>query len=196
MYITISNTQISDMKYEADSFCDTFFDVYASYQNNGQFDMMSVLGTIGSFSIELYLKLICVIESFNISTCSGQFERTHDLSVLYTNIGNGNSVFGQQIDSNFNDLNTRICPQVAQKMTDFLASIRASFLEWRYSFSSGDISTNLNLMSNAINALSEFINAQYISVADAISRSPNYPQGSTTPSQTMSICNKSQIRKL
>ena len=169
--IQILDDKITRIQFSAKGFKHTFFLVYKSVYGSAKrehdfkdWDIMAVLGSASCFSIELYLKFLAVIASFNTISHSGYHFRGHCLDELYINL--------KEIDSNYTDeletLFSHSKYNEGQGLFDFLKSIREQFLDWRYVYDSGNLTVNLNTLSDLLNILEKYSSEKYIPISKHI----------------------------
>ena len=152
-------------------------------------DGMSVLGTNGCFAVELYLKFLMVIDSFDISTLSGTHPKGHSLDLLYDYLKNQNVNFVNDLEleyskSQYKSTNTNL--------KDFLTGIRDYFIDWRYSYDSGVLNVNLNTLSDVLNILEDYSIKKFLGVSEELAKNPV----SNPDEQTMTISNFDDVKKL
>lgn len=169
--ITVSKEQIIQLQAGAKSFRQAFYVLFESMTkpddggikfNDG--DLMSVLGTIGCLSIELYLKFLSVILSFNDSKKEGVHIKCHSLDKLFEDIA---IHYPQKANEILNYID-KFYSKTPFNFIDFLDSIKEGFIDWRYAYSKGDLHYNLNHLSSVINALESVSNDLYIPVSKSL----------------------------
>ncbi len=113
-------------------------------------DLMSVIISVGMFSLELYLKIISAMNNYKeIGKC--QFIKTHNLMLLYDDANISDQV------SFVND-NTEI-KFANSELESFLSLQKDGFEEWRYSFCSNEnINIDFPMLSIILNAFQNFVN--------------------------------------
>ena len=169
--IQVADDKITRIQFSAKGFKHTFFLVYKSaygfskgIDDSKDWDIMAVLGSVACSSIELYLKFLAVIASFNTCSHSGYHFRGHFLDELYTGI--------KGIDSNYtDDLETLFSHSKynkGQSLFDFLKEIREQFLDWRYVYDKGNLTVNLNTLSDLLNILEKYSSEKYIPISKHI----------------------------
>lgn len=194
--VTVINGNINRLLYEAQGFRNAFFIIFNSIMSKdgceswGQDgDAMSVLGTNGSFALELYLKFLMVVDSFNQNNLSGAHVRGHQLDQIYDLLKTQNNTIITDLENKYGQSSYR---NNYSTLRDFLASIKDFFLEWRYSYDSGMLNVNLNTLSDLLNIFENYSLKKFIPVANILAQNPV-----TTPdNQTMTISNINDIRKL
>lgn len=166
--ITVSKEQIIQLQAGARAFRLAFYVLYDSMMkpNNGGIkfvdgDLMSVLGTIGCFSIELYLKFLSVILSFNDSKKEGKHIKCHSLDKLFKDITNNYPKKANKILSDIHNWYDK----KTFNLVKFFKSIKDGFIDWRYAYSSGALNYNLNDLSFVMNALETVSNELFIPVS-------------------------------
>lgn len=190
--VSVPNEKIIRLQYSANGFQNAFFLVFASFQNNGTWDqdgdIMSVLGTTGSFAIELYLKLLMVVASFDCTTNTGEHIRGHKLDELYDGLQSINPSFITDLEKDFQKSNYSF----SSSLKAFLTSIKENFIDWRYCYDKGTLNVNLNTMCDTINILSNYSAKKFLPVAEQLATS-----GISTQSdgQSMTISCFEDIRK-
>ena len=169
--ITVSKEQIIQLQADARGFRLAFYVLYDSMMkpNNGGIkfvdgDLMSVLGTIGCFSIELYLKFLSVILSFDDSKKEGKHIKCHSLDKLFEDITNNYPIKANKILSDIHNWYDK----KTFNLVEFLSSIKDGFIDWRYAYSSGVLNCNLNDLSFVMNALESVSNDLYIPVSRSL----------------------------
>lgn len=172
--ITISNEQIIQLRAGARGYRQAFYVLYDSImkQNDGStkfndidVDVMSVLGTVGCFSVELYLKFLSVILSFNDSKKEGVHIKCHSLDKLFNDIA---IHYPQKVDEILSDIHNWYDKKTFN-LVEFLSSIKDGFIDWRYAYSSGVLNCNLNDLSFVMNALETVSNELFIPVSRILS---------------------------
>ena len=170
--VVVSKEQIIFLQAGARSFRQAFYVLYDSIMksddgrikfNDG--DLMSVLGTIGCFSIELYIKFIMVILSFDYQKNEGKHIKCHCLDHLFDAIT-------IRYPNEANEIVKKIHSRSNKKefnFINFLKSIKDGFIDWRYSYSKGNLSCNLNDLSFVLNALETISNELFIPVSQSLS---------------------------
>ena len=191
--VTVSNEKIVRLHSGAQGFRTAFYVIYNSAMSKEgceswaqEGDFMSVLGTNGCFAIELYLKFIMVIDSFNTSTGSGDHLRRHSLDILYDYLKNQNSSIISDLESLYSSTTHK---HSFNTLRDFLASIRDYFIDWRYSYDSGALNVNLNTLSDVLNIFEDYSLKKFKSISGLITIS------SASDGQSMSIDDFDDIKK-
>lgn len=168
--ITVSKEQIIQLQAGARGFRQAFHVLYDSMMkpddgrikfNGFDADVMSVLGTIGCFSIELYLKFLSVIFSFNESEKEGVHIKCHSLDKLFNDIA---IHYPKKTNEILSDIHNWYNKKQFD-LVDFLKSIKDGFIDWRYAYSKGELHCNLNDLSFVMNALESVSNDLYIPVS-------------------------------
>lgn len=194
--IFVTNEKIVRLQAGAQGFRNAFFIIYnsimskegcESWAQDG--DGMSVLGTNGCFALELYLKFMMVINSFDDNTLSGNHITGHKLDELYNALDNQNNSYIQELEEEYS--NTKYNYSF-KTLKDFLCSIKDYFIDWRYSYDSGSLNINLNILSDVLNIFEKFTNEKYLSVSKILAQN----EISINDDQTMSIDNFDDIKKL
>lgn len=171
--ITVSKEQIIQLQAGARGFRQAFHVLYDSMIkpdddrikfNGFDADVMSVLGTIGCFSIELYLKFLSVILSFNDSKKEGVHIKCHSLDKLFEDIAIHYPQKAAEILSDIHNWYSK----TTFNLTRFLSSIKDGFIDWRYAYSKGALNCNLNDLSFVMNALESVSNDLYIPVSRSL----------------------------
>lgn len=169
--ITVSKEQIIQLQAGAKSFRQAFYVLFESMTkpddggikfNDG--DLMSVLGTIGCLSIELYLKFLSVILSFNDSKKEGVHIKCHSLDKLFEDIA---IHYPQKANEILNDID-KFYSKTPFNFIDFLDSIKEGFIDWRYAYSKGDLHYNLNHLSSVLNALETISNDLCVPISKSL----------------------------
>ena len=193
---TVTNEKITKLQYGAQGFRNAFYILYNSIMSKGgceswdqDGDGMSVLGTNGCFAVELYLKFLMVIESFDATTLSGTHPKGHSLDLLYDYLKNQNVNFVNDLEleyskSQYKSTNTNL--------KDFLTGIRDYFIDWRYSYDSGVLNVNLNTLSDVLNILEDYSIKKFLGVSEELAKHPV----SNPDEQTMTISNFDDVKKL
>ena len=194
--ITVNNEKITRLQNEAQGFRNAFYILYNSVMSKDgceswaqDGDGMSVLGTNGCFAVELYLKFLMVIDSFDASTLSGTHPKGHSLDFLYDQLKVQNATFISELESKYNK--SKYTHNKAS-LKDFLTSIRDYFIDWRYSYDSGVLNVNLNTLSDVLNMLEDYSMKKFLAISEELAKHPV----STSDEQTMTISNLDDIRKL
>jgi hypothetical protein len=194
MAIEVKGNKITRLQYDADGFYNAFYILFNSFQGkegvesweqNG--DIMSVLGTIGAFAVELYLKLLHTIATFDEKSKSGNHPAGrdgHNLWFIYNEIRSSNSDYTDKLEEIF--AKSKLSRET---MEAFLQGIKENFIEWRYSYDKGNLNVNLNVLSDTLNILKSFSEEKFRCIADKL--------GDITEdeSQTMTIQDWDAIRK-
>ena len=189
--IQVLDDKITRIQFSAKGFKHTFFLVYKFAYGSAKrehdfkdWDIMAVLGSASCFSIELYLKFLAVIASFNTSSHSGYHFTGHCLDKLYINL--------KEIDSNYTDeletLFSHSKYNEGQGLFDFLKGIREQFLDWRYVYDSGSLTVNLNTLSDVLNILERYSSKKFIPIS-------KYIRSGSSVEQSMSIVNFDDIKE-
>lgn len=191
--VNVSNEKIVRLQAGAQGFRTAFYVIYNSAMSKEgceswaqEGDVMSVLGTNGCFALELYIKFLMVIGSFNASSNSGDHLKGHSLDVLYDNLKNRNATMIAYLESLYS---TSKYKHSFATLRDFLASIRDYFIDWRYSYDSGTLNVNLNTLSDVLNIFEEYSLNKFIPVSELIAIA------SANDGQSMSIDNFDDINK-
>ena len=195
-YITVTNEKIIRLQAGAQGFRNAFFIIYnstiskegcESWFQDG--DGMSVLGTNGCFSIELYLKFLMVISSFNNRTLSGTHIKGHSLDDLYKELNRKKSNYVLELEDLYKQTKHKNSNNTLQ---DFLSGIHDHFTDWRYSYDSGTLNVNLNTLSDVLNLLEEYSNKKFLDVSSILAQHPV----TQSDDQTMSIDDFNDIKKI
>ena len=193
--ITVTNEKITRLQYGAQGFRNAFYVLFnsifskpgcESWLQDG--DAMSVLGTNGCFSIELYLKFLMVIDSFDNQLLSGKHETGHKLGELYSALKIQNSSLTNEMEHKY-----ALSKHKHQYNTlgVFLNSINEYFIDWRYSYDKGALSVNLNTLSDVLNIFEDFSNKKFLPVSVVLSQHPS----SNFDDQSMSIDSFDDIKR-
>ena len=193
--ITVTNEKITRLQYEAQGFRNAFYILYDSVMSKDgcecwtqDGDGMSVLGTNGCFAVELYLKFLMVIDSFDASTLSGTHAKGHSLDFLYDQLKVQNATFIAELESEYSESKYK---HDKSSLKDFLTSIRDYFIDWRYSYDSGVLNVNLNTLSDVLNMLEDYSMKKFLEVSEELAKHPV----SIPDEQTMTISNFDDIKK-
>ena len=155
--IEVYNERITKLLYGAQGFRKTFYLVFDSaikrvgcedWQQNG--DFMSVMATNGCFSIELYLKFLMVLSTFDNTTFKGYHCKGHKLEKLHDYLSQKNQSLVNELNKEYSSSKFAI-----GSFRDFLKNISKYFEQWRYAYDNGSLSMNLNLLSDILNILNE-----------------------------------------
>ena len=194
--ITVNNEKITRLQYEAQGFRNAFYILYNSVMSKDgceswaqDGDGMSVLGTNGCFAVELYLKFLMVIDSFDASTLSGTHPKGHSLDFLYDQLKVQNATVIAELESEYSESKYK---HDKTSLKDFLTSIRDYFIDWRYSYDSGVLNVNLNTLSDVLNMLEDYSKKKFLAISEELAKHPV----STSDGQTMTISDFDDIRKL
>lgn len=194
-YITAKNEKITRLQYGAQGFRNAFYVLFnsvfsrpgcESWLQDG--NAMSVLGTNGCFSIELYLKFLMAIDSFDEQTLSGKHKLGHKLGELYDALRKQNSSWVNELEQKYNLSKHK---HQYKSLGDFLNSINDYFVDWRYSYDKGALNVNLNTLSDVLNFFKEFSIKKYSKVAEVLAQHPV----SNPDNQSMSIDSIDEIKK-
>ena len=192
---SVTNEKIVRLQAGAQGFRSAFYIIYNSMLSKEgceswaqEGDVMSVLGTNGCFALELYLKFMMVIDSFNVNTLSGNHIKGHKLDELYNALDNQNHSYIQELEKEYSN-SKYTC--FFKTLKDFLTSIIDYFIDWRYSYDSGSLNINLNLLSDVLNIFEKFTNDKYLSVSEILAQNGI----SFNDDQTMSIYDFDDIKK-
>lgn len=195
-FVTVTNEKITRLQYGAQGFRNAFYILYDSVMSKDgceswaqDGDGMSVLGTNGCFAVELYLKFLMVIDSFDASTLSGTHAKGHSLDFLYDQLKVQNATFITELESEYSESKYN---HDKASLKDFLTSIRDYFIDWRYSYDSGVLNVNLNTLSDVLNMLEDYSMKKFLGVSEVLAKHPV----SNPDEQTMTISNFNDIRKL
>lgn len=195
-YITVTNEKIIRLQAGAQGFRNAFFIIYNSMMSKEgceswfqDGDGMSVLGTNGCFSIELYFKFLMVIGSFNGGTLSGDHIKGHSLDDLYDELNNQNPQYVSDLESLYSQSKYK---HSNATLRDFLSGIRDYFIDWRYSYDSGTLNVNLNTLSDVLNLLESYSIKKFLPVSNILAQHPV----AESDGQTMSIDNFDDIQKM
>lgn len=194
--INVINEKITRLQYEAQGFRNAFFILYDSIMNRqgseawgGDGDGMSVLGTNGCFSVELYLKFLLVEASFSHTTISGTHIATHDLYLLYDALDKSATTYVADLEKEYSKIKYK---DSYPTLKDFLKGIREYFIEWRYAYDKGVLNINLNTLSDVLNFMEKYSMAKFSPIADVLANNPP----STVDAQTMTLSSPDDIEKL
>lgn len=193
--ITVTNEKITRLQYGAQGFRNAFYILYNSVMSKDgcenwaqDGDGMSVLGTNGCFAVELYLKFLMVIDSFDASTLSGTHPKGHSLDFLYDQLKVQNPTFIAELESEYIKSKHK---HNKTSLKDFLISIRDYFIDWRYSYDSDVLNVNLNTLSDVLNMLEEYSVKKFLAVSEELAKH----SVSTSDGQTMTISDFDDIKK-
>ena len=183
--VYLSPNQIGQLKYEADGFYNSFYLICDSLQAEqcvkmwGQSgNILSVLGTIGAFAIELYLKLLHAIATFDEGDKKGLHYTAHNLKSLYGFVTKANAEFIKQLEEVYK--NSFYKKDYNESVLSFCKSIQALFNEWRYSHEkTKPLNVNLNELSDVLKMLKCFTNEKFIHISELIDRNQKLPQSIT-----------------
>lgn len=196
VYITVTNEKIIKLQACAQGFRNSFFIIYNSMISKEGCESwaqdgygMSVLGTNGCFSLELYLKFLLVINSFNNSTLLGEHMKGHSLDDLYDELNRLNSTYTTDLENLYSKSKYKYSNKT---LRDFLAGIKNYFIDWRYSYDKGPLNVNLNTLTDVLNYMEDYSLKKYLPVSQILAQH----QFSTSDDQTMSINNFGDIKKL
>ena len=185
--ITLRNGQITRLQYEAQGFRKAFYVLFNSIFNKEgcepwmqDGDCLSVLGTNGCFALELYLKFLIVVSTFNASDLSGKHPTGHKLDSLYCELKNTNSSFVNDLEKEYAKTKYR---HSYLKLEDFLTSIKDHFMDWRYSYEKGALNINLNTLSDVLNIFEDYTITKFSKISNPFSNQ----QTITPDGQSMSI---------
>ena len=185
--ITVSNSQIILLLADAQGFKRAVLQLKISifdsktWKQSG--DCLSPLAVTGMFAIELFLKLLRVIDTFDPTLCQGQHLKTHDVKHLFDNLD----------DSTQNELSKRFDSGKytnGQSLINFLELTSTYFLDWRYAYTSNALSFNLNTMWDIICLLDDYSNDKYLAISNVLASNGL----SALPDQFISISNPDDIR--
>lgn len=193
--ITVVNEKITRLQYGAQGFRNAFYVLFNSvFSKQGceswlqDGDAMSVLGTNGCFSIELYLKFLMVINSFDSQLLSGKHDLGHKLGELYDSLKIQNSMLTNELEHEYALSNHK---HQHNTLGAFLNSINDYFVGWRYSYDKGALNLNLNTLSDVLNIFEDFSNKKFLPVSEVLSHHPS----SNSDDQSMSIDNSDEIKR-
>ena len=148
---------------------------------------MSVLGTNGVFAVELYMKFLMVVASYNSSTFSGKHDRGHNLDRLYKSLKKSYPIMVSELETKYQSTKYGS----GDNLQNFLKGVRDQFEKWRYSYDSGVLNINLNKLSDLLNILEDYSRDKFRKISfDLVDNAPK-PQ---TDSQSMSINNINDIK--
>ena len=194
--IKVNNENITRLQYGAQGFRNAFYVLYNSVMSKDgceswaqDGDGMSVLGTNGCFAVELYLKFLMVIDSFDASTLSGTHAKGHSLDFLYDQLKVQNATFITELESEYSESKYK---HDKASLKEFLASIRDYFIDWRYSYDSGVLNVNLNTLSDVLNMLEDYSMTKVLGVSEELAKHPV----SNPDEQTMTISNLDDVKRL
>jgi len=198
MSIKIENEQIIRMQACASGFKDAFYILYNSFickegsENwDPGSDIMSLLATTSCFAVELYLKFLMVINSFDEKRNYGYHCRGHELDELYSQL---NKYYPDTIIELENEYSKSHYKGNNNTLLDFLKSIKKHFVNWRYAYESGSLDMNLNTMSDTLNMLNKFATKKYNPIADKLSAV--IPSGAFKDKQSMIMNDYENIKKM
>ena len=183
--VYLSPNQIGQLKYEADGFYNSFYLICDSLQAGqdikawGQSgNILSVLGTIGAFAVELYLKLLHAIATFDEKNKRAFQYKDHDLNNLYNFIENANEELIKHLEMIYK--NHFYKKDYKESVSSFFKSIQDYFNEWRYSYEkTKPLNVNLNELSDVLKMLNCFTNEKFIHISELIDRNQKLPQSIT-----------------
>lgn len=193
-FIDVKNEKITHLHYTAQGFNHGFYLTFESFmcrpgskswKNQG--DVMSVLGTNGVFSIELYLKLLMVISTYDSRTFSGRHVRGHDLKQLYETLENINQAMINELEDTY----SKSKYSNGETLKEFLKGVKRQFEEWRYSYHYKKLNINLNKLSDLLNILEDYASKKILPVANDLSINAPQPKGNN---QTMNMPNDRDIK--
>ena len=167
--VVVDGNRIVSLYKEAQGFRFCFFKSYENafsvdYILGKTGDQLSVMATNGCFSIELYLKLLCVISTFNSNSLNGNHKREHKLDELYNDLVINGSIFANELDIEY--LKCRYKQHASFK--DFLHSINLYFVDWRYSYDKDELLMNLNELSDVLNSLEKYSDCKIAPVMNTL----------------------------
>ena len=158
--IEIKKEKIIELKADAECFRNAFYIIFEQTfeRNTGTSPCISAICTNGCFAIELYLKLLRVIDTYDNQACSGGYMKGHKLNELLTDL---NTTYQQELETKFSN-----SKYVNQNVTlnQYLKNIGDYFERWRYSFESTNLDLNLNIISDLLNILGNYVNKKYKSI--------------------------------
>ena len=193
-FVVVENGKIPRLHYEAQGFSHAFYIIYNSFTNNpgcqpwrNQGDVMSVIGTNGVFAIELYLKFLITVSTYDEKTFSGKHAKGHDLKKLYSDLKHINPKIVDKLESQYS--NSSYAKK--ESFEKFLKSIKWQFEKWRYSYDSGELSINLNKLSDVLNILEHISIGEYTPVADDLAKNAPIPKNDN---QSMTIQSDANIK--
>lgn len=192
--LTIEKGRIILLQSEAQGFRTAFHVVFSSFMNKPgceawmqEGDAMAVLGTNGSFAIELYLKFLSVIASYDFTTHQGKHIKEHKLGDLYDDLQSKNQSFITDLENEFSHSKYNN----GKTLKEFLDSINEYFVEWRYAYSEGELGMNLNTLSDTLRILEDYSTQKFFRVSQDLA---NIGIGNI-PEQTMSYSNSDEIKR-
>jgi len=196
--VIVSDFKIVRLQYEAQGFRNSFFVMCNSFLGkencekwNQNGDAMSVIGTVGCFSIELYLKFLMVIITFSNETYSGYHTRKHSLNSLYKDIEKIDSKVIKDLEVEYSNSKYR---GKYESLKKFLTSIKDYFIEWRYSYDYKKLNVNLNLLCDVLNFLEQFTQNLYLKVSYSFLKLN--PKANPLEEQTMTISSFDDIKRV
>ena len=132
------------------------------------------MGTIGTFAIELYLKLLSVIKTFDKSTLQGNHPFGHDLGELYKSIKDeyGKELEDKYLRSKYIDKN--------KSLENYLIEVGKAFESWRYSYTKSKLEMNLNIISDLLLIFDEYTDVKFNDISKALAKKGinNFPDNS------------------
>lgn len=195
MMSIVKNEKIMKLQYDAQGFRNAFYVLANSIFNkpecenwSQQGDPMSVLGTNGCFAIELYLKFLMVIDSFDNQTLSGKHVFGHKLGKLYDSLKEQNNDLISELEDKYTLIKHK---HQYNTLKDFLHSISNHFTDWRYCYEKGALNVNLNTLSDVLNLMEEITQSKYKPISKELAK-----QFSTSDNQqSMGIDNIDEIAR-
>lgn len=191
--IDVIDSKIVRLQSCAQGFRTAFYVIYNSFMSKEgceswmqDGDGMSVLGTNGCFSVELYLKFLMVIDSFDPNTLTGNHVKGHALDDLFKELDKRNHTMVSEIKTEFS--NRRYSNGT---LIEFLTKIRDYFVDWRYSYDFGALNINLNTLSDLLNVLEKYSIKKFLPVSEVLAANGT----ATDDNQSMSISNFDDIKK-
>ncbi len=195
MMSIVKNEKIMKLQYDAQGFRNAFYVLANSIFNkpgceewSQQGDSMAVLGTNGCFAIELYLKFLMVIDSFDSQTLSGKYVFGHKLGKLYDSLKEQNNDLISELEDKYTLIKHK---HQYDTLKDFLHSISNHFTDWRYCYEKGALNVNLNTLSDVLNLMEGFTKSKYEPISKELKK-----QFSTSDNQqSMGIDNIDEIAR-
>lgn len=194
--VIVTNGYITKLQYQAFGFNHAFYVIVNSFFNkensekwNNMGDGMSPIGTNGVFAIELYLKFLMVVKSYDKTSFSGNHIKGHDLDLLLAELDRRDKNLVNILRDEFR--NSKYCKN--QSLDDFLSSIKKQFEEWRYSYDKGQLNINLNTLSDLLNILETVSTNEFRIVSEHLANNAPHP---TDDKQTMNFNNLNDIKSI
>ena len=192
--IQVEGYQITKLQSVAEGFCKALYVTYNSafahdgcepWMHSG--DEMAVMATNGCLSIELYLKFLTVLATYQDSTNQGEHLKTHDLIILYNDLNQKGPTYISDIEKEYQSIQHK---GTTGTFKDFCDSVKEYFIEWRYAHTASTLSLNLNTLSDVLNILDRYSENAFRSVSAKITKHP-----ANWGTESMSIDLTDEIKK-